>query len=128
MDNACSTVHRVEFDAFLYSVIHQEKSGVSLTMLSLLARQDLDPWDEAANYARLSGETGVTKLFDLLAGNIDDVGEGRDLRADAVALLQLLPRPSSIDAMSRGAIWPEIVRLLERVKTASQGWIRNTRR
>jgi hypothetical protein len=128
MGNASISSHRTEFDAFLYSVIQQEESGASLTMLSLLARHDVDPWDEAANYARSPGEASATRLHKLLENSVDNASEERDLRAEAVALLERLPRPTSFDSASQRPLWPEIVRRLERFKTASQVWIRNARR
>jgi hypothetical protein len=115
-----------QFDAFLYAVIHEEKSGASLTVLSLLARQDVDPWDEAAGYARLPRKVSVTKLYDLLAANITNPREEDDLRAAALALIELLPRQIATDSVSPEALVRAYFR--ERLKTASQVWNRNSRR
>jgi hypothetical protein len=42
-----------EFDEFLYASIAEEHNGTLLSVLSALARLNLDPWDEAARLAGL---------------------------------------------------------------------------
>jgi hypothetical protein len=42
-----------EFDAFLYAPVDEEGNGVLLSVLSALARLDVDPWREAAELARM---------------------------------------------------------------------------
>jgi hypothetical protein len=37
-----------EFDDFLYASIGEDSNGVLLSVLSALARLDVDPWEEAA--------------------------------------------------------------------------------
>jgi hypothetical protein len=118
---------RNEFDTFLHSAILEEEGGASLTVLSLLARQDLDPWEEAANYAGSPGEA-ITKLSDLLENMMPSAAAGGGSRATAVRLLKLLPRPNSGDFLSRNPMWPVLKRLLERFKYVSEIWIRNDRR
>ena len=56
---------RIDFDEFLYAPIGADASGNPVTLLSALARLDMDPWEEAANLARLSirggdAATGLT--------------------------------------------------------------------
>jgi hypothetical protein len=55
-----------EFERFLYSPIGQDSNGMPLSVLSALARQDVDPWDEAAKLAQLPEEKAVTQLVSLL--------------------------------------------------------------
>jgi hypothetical protein len=38
-----------EFDAFLFAPVDGERNGMVLSVLSALARLDVDPWREAAN-------------------------------------------------------------------------------
>jgi hypothetical protein len=42
-----------EFDDFLYAPIVEGGNGMVLSVLSALARVNVDPWDEAARLARL---------------------------------------------------------------------------
>jgi hypothetical protein len=95
-------------------------------MLSLLARQGVDPWDEAASYVRLPREASVTKLHNLLAANMPATREDGDLRAAAVALFELLPRRICTDSASPESL--VLAYFLERLKTVSQVWNRNNRR
>ena len=44
-----------EFDAFLFAPIGEEKNGMLLSVVSALARLNIDPWQEAANLATLAG-------------------------------------------------------------------------
>jgi hypothetical protein len=37
-----------EFDNFLYASIGADRNGMPLSVLSALARLDLDPWEEAS--------------------------------------------------------------------------------
>ena len=64
-----------------------------VSMLSGLARSDVDPWQEAAKLAQLPGEAATTEL----AALIDALPDGAVLNADphkiATRLIALLPRP-----------------------------------
>jgi hypothetical protein len=81
-----------EFDQFLYAPIAEEHSGMLLSVLSALARMNLDPWDEAARLARLPRATATSYLTTLIAA----LPEGPEARTDAGALAErliaLLPR------------------------------------
>ena len=63
-------LHTSQFEPFLHSVVAELDSGVSLTVLSVLARRDLDPWDEASNYARLSPTEAECQLATLIAESV----------------------------------------------------------
>lgn len=41
-----------EFDAFLFAAIGEDRNGMPLSVVSFLARMDLDPWYEASSLAR----------------------------------------------------------------------------
>jgi hypothetical protein len=58
---------RPEFDEFLYSPIGESNSDMSLSVLSMLARQNLDPWEEAAHLAQLSQESAVARLTTMIS-------------------------------------------------------------
>jgi len=77
---------RTDFDEFLLAPIGEDGSGLPLTMLSALARLDVDPWEEAASLARLPVEAATQRLISLLA----TVPDWRVPRGDAAAIVTLL--------------------------------------
>ena len=85
-----------EFDEFLFAPVGEERNGMLLSVLSALARLDIDPWQEAANLADLPGETATERLTSLIAALPDGTSEHRDARTIAARLVALLPiRPNS---------------------------------
>src|SRR5687768_1019648 len=77
---------RTDFDEFLLAPIGEDGSGLPLTMLSALARLDVDPWEEAASLASLPVEAATQRLVSLLA----TVPDWRVPRGDAAAIVTLL--------------------------------------
>jgi len=55
-----------EFDNFLYAPIYDDREGITLSVLSALARKDIDPWTEAARLSQLPHEVAVEQITDLL--------------------------------------------------------------
>lgn len=55
------------FDPFLFSVVGEERNGMLLSMLSALARLDLDPWFEAKTLSRLPAPAATERLTSLLS-------------------------------------------------------------
>lgn len=80
------------FDTFLYAEVRDDPGGAPLTVLSILARLDIDPWEEAARLAQLPGEAAARAL----AGLISTVPKGSATPPDcgtiATRLITLLPR------------------------------------
>ena len=56
-----------EFDDFLFASIGEDKNGLLLSVLSALARKDVDPWREAAELAGLPEEAATRRLASLIA-------------------------------------------------------------
>jgi hypothetical protein len=83
---------------FLYATVGDDKNGMALTVLSALARQDVDPWQEAAELSRLPRETAmrrITSRLEAIPGNPSLI----DRSAIAEQLLALLPRaPAAPDS------------------------------
>jgi hypothetical protein len=65
--SASFSVLASEFDDFPFAPIGEDRNGMLLSVLSALARLDVDPWQEAAESARLPGETGTQRLASLIA-------------------------------------------------------------
>ena len=56
-----------EFDDFLFAPIGEDRNGMLLSVLSALARLDIDPWQEVAELAGLPGTTATQRLASLIA-------------------------------------------------------------
>ena len=91
-----------EFNDFLFSQVGEDRNGMPLSVVSVLARMDLDPWVEAANLADLPAETAVRKLASWLDALSDPALKPTSPDTRAVRLIALLPRraaprsPSSV--------------------------------
>jgi hypothetical protein len=48
---AAASIQQSQFNDFLFAPIGNERNGMLLTVLSALARLDVDPWREAASMA-----------------------------------------------------------------------------
>ena len=65
--SASPSVLGSEFDAFLFAPIGEDKNGMLLSVVSALARLNVDPWQEAAQLAGLPGDTATRRLASLIA-------------------------------------------------------------
>ena len=92
-----------EFDAFLFAPIGEEKNGMLLSVVSALARLDIDPWQEAAKLARLPEATATQRLTSLIAALPDAAPPQRDPGRIAARLIALLPQ---VTVSSAGASTP----------------------
>jgi hypothetical protein len=93
---ASSSFGRVEFNAFLFASVGEDKSGVELTVLSALTRLGFDPWQEAARLSELPRETAARTLasaFALLPEGDWKIPQMGDL---AAKLVDCLPRPGAL--------------------------------
>jgi hypothetical protein len=93
-----------EFDDFLFAPIGEERSGMRLSVISALARLDVDPWEEARKLAQLPGETATQRLASLIATIPGRPSTQPDPRTIAARLIALLPRRASSNAPSRGTL------------------------
>lgn len=85
-----------EFNDFLYAPIGEDSNGMLLSVLSALARLDVDPWEEAAQLAQLPEETAARKLGLLIAALPNGPSARPDPATIALRLIALLPcRPGS---------------------------------
>jgi hypothetical protein len=83
-----------EFDAFLYAAVGEEGNGMLLSVLSALARLDVDPWDEAARLAQLPPKTAAQSLASLILA-LPGVPRAQSDPDTMARLVGLLPRPAS---------------------------------
>jgi hypothetical protein len=82
-----------EFDKFLYASVGDDNNGMPLTVLSALARVDVDPWEEASKLTQLPQESAVTQLASLLGALRNPPVAGLDPARIAAPLITLLPCP-----------------------------------
>ena len=54
-----------EFDKFLYAPIREDRNGTPLSVLSALARLDVDPWQEALSLALMPKATAAAPAYSL---------------------------------------------------------------
>ena len=82
-----------EFDRFLYASVGDDNNGMPLTVLSALARMDVDPWEEASKLTQLPQASAVTQLASLLGALRNAPAAGLDSARIAAPLIALLPCP-----------------------------------
>jgi hypothetical protein len=92
MRTAPMTSQGSEFQQFLYAPICEEHEGMTLSVLSALARQDIDPWTEAARLSQLPEETAVEQIIALLDALPRRIVASLDRMKVASRLSALLPR------------------------------------
>jgi len=90
-----------EFNDFLFAPIGEERNGMLLSVLSALARLDVDPWQEAAELAQLPRQTATQRLASLIAALPDGPSAHLDPGSIAARLIVLLPRGAGSNIASR---------------------------
>jgi hypothetical protein len=93
---ATSSFGRVEFNAFLFASLGEDKSGVELTVLSALTRLGFDPWQEAARLSELPRETAARTLAAAFALLPEGSWKLSQMGALAARLVDCLPRPGAV--------------------------------
>jgi hypothetical protein len=88
------------FSQFLYAFVGDDANGMELTLLSALARQNMDPWQKAADLSQLPGCVAMRALETLLK-SVPGHESPVERTALAGRLLSLLPHP--VDIKDRGA-------------------------
>ena len=90
-----------EFDDFLFAPIGEDRNDMPLSVLSALARLDIDPWHEAAELARLPRETATQRVASLIAALPDGSWVHLDPGTISARLVALLPRRDRSNLPSR---------------------------
>jgi hypothetical protein len=78
------------YDEFLYAPVGESSNGALLTVLSVLARQNVDPWEAAADLSRLPNDTAARRLTSLITAS-PSRSSTVDQAAMAHRLIALLP-------------------------------------
>jgi hypothetical protein len=99
--SASFSVLASEFDDFLFAPIGDDRNDMPLSVLSALARLDIDPWLEAAELARLPRETATQRLASSIAALPHGPTAHLEHGTIAARLIALLPHPASSNIRSR---------------------------
>ncbi len=89
-------------DPFLFAEIGEERNGMLLSVLSALARLDLDPWREAASLSSLPPPAATERLTSLLS-SLPSSQLKTPTPATITRLVGLLPRAIRSEVRPRGA-------------------------
>jgi hypothetical protein len=89
---AAMSIPGAEFNEFLFAPIGEDRNGMLVSVLSALARSDVDPWLEAAKLAQMPGETATQSLASLIGSLGDRDTSALDPTKIAARLIALLPR------------------------------------
>jgi hypothetical protein len=81
-----------EFDAFLYASLNEPSDEPMLSVLSALARLDIDPWQEASKLARMSRDKAVWRMAALIETLTEKSTSHLNSKEIATRLVALLPR------------------------------------
>jgi hypothetical protein len=101
MTSAVSAIgHKSKFDPFLFAPVGEEKNGMLLSVLSALARLDVDPWQEAATLTKMPAQEATLRLTSLLSSLPSDAAI---LLAPSTVLrlIALLPKEPLRDRRAR---------------------------
>ena len=92
--------HKSLFDSFLFAPVGEEKNGMLLSVLSALARLDVDPWQEAATLTKMPAHDATLRLTSLLSSLPSDAATVVP-PSTVIRLLSLLPQVPLHDSRPR---------------------------
>ena len=81
-----------EFDEFLGAPVGEDRNGMTLSVLSALARLDVDPWQEANSLAPMTREAAPVRLTALIDALPPEPANNIPSKTSAADLIALLPR------------------------------------
>ena len=88
------------YDNFLFAPVCDDANGTRLSVISALARMDVDPWEEATRLAGMPkalAEKTLLSTLDLVSGRS---WKSPEAAAIAAQLVRLLPQPNEAAAIS----------------------------
>ena len=86
-----------EFDDFLFAPIGDDQNGPPLSVVSALARLDVDPWKEALSLARMPREEAKERLTAHIASLPNGSTASQSPKAIAARLIALLPQAGKLN-------------------------------
>ena len=96
------------YDDFLYAPVCDEPNGMRLSVISALARINVDPWDEAKRLAAMPKAMGERALISILSLVSEIRCKPQEAEAIAARLIRLLPQsgegtPTAANRTAAGA-------------------------
>ena len=115
-----TALQRSDLNQFLFADVGTEASGMTLSVVSVLARQGSDPWREADRLADLPKAEATDSLARTIAGMPKSLWNLPDAIVIAARLTGLLPaRPATgMERIARGWPIPRIALILAGVALA----------
>ncbi len=96
-------LHNSGLTPFLHALVGPELNGSQLTILSMLARLGLDPWDEVAAWVKLPRNAASARLAQCIGRMPLSPQALAGAPGTATRLIALLPAPAK--ASARPAAW-----------------------
>ena len=87
-----------DYDAFLFAEVGEDRTGASVTVLSALARLDLEPWSEARELSGLNREDAQVRLMTHFEAITDIPALALASEGRAAKLVLLLPKRAPLRA------------------------------
>jgi hypothetical protein len=116
-----------QYDAFLFASLSQDDE-LPLSVLSVLARQDLDPWQEADRLTHLSKEQAVNSLASRIWKSNSKRWSPSEASILAIRLIQLLPshaastsNRNSIDESGGRIMWLVVAMMVVSIVASGDG-------
>jgi len=103
MTNSASVSNiTLEFDSFLFERIDKNSEGTPISVLSVLARLGVDPWEEAARLAQLPRLAAAKSLASMIAAAMPGAPSAcLDAGAVSDRLISLLPSRPVVTVLPR---------------------------
>ncbi len=101
-----TTLQRSDLNQFLFADIGTEANGMTLSVLSALARRGSDPWTEAGRLAGLSKAEATDSLARMIAAMPDSLWAAPDATAIAARLIGMLPERRAQGVRRVARRWP----------------------
>jgi hypothetical protein len=95
-DNDAYALQRSDLNRFLFADVGVEASGMTLSVLSALARRGVDPWQEAGRLAKLPQSAAIDILARIIAAMPSNLWSMADATEIAKRLVALLPTRSTV--------------------------------
>ena len=82
----------LEYAAFLFEPLGDDRNGVPLALVSILGRMSLDPWSEAASLASMPTDAAARKLASFIEAMPNHALPRVESNTLAERLIRLLPK------------------------------------
>jgi hypothetical protein len=99
-------VLRADLNEFLYAPVYEERHGMTLSVLSAMARLGLDPWEQATTLATHTREAAARELALLMSALPEWAAPGHDEKGITARLVALLPAAAGRQCSAAAAVTP----------------------